>query len=66
MFERIFSIDYRSLAAFRIGLALILLCDLFNRSQDLVAHYTDLGVLPRDIYIQQFQPVWHWSVHLMG
>ena len=66
MFERIFSIDYRSLAAFRIGLALLLLCDLFNRSQDLIAHYTDLGVLPRDIYIQKFQPAWHWSIHLMG
>lgn len=66
MFERIFSIDYRSLAAFRIGLSLLLIFDLFNRSHDLIAHYTDFGVLPRDIYIQKFQPAWHWSIHLMG
>tara|TARA_Y100000589_G_scaffold329471_1_gene376129 strand:+ start:1621 stop:3375 length:1755 start_codon:yes stop_codon:yes gene_type:complete len=66
MFERIFHIDYRSLAAFRIGLAILLLCDLLNRSFDLIAHYTDSGVLPRDVYIQKFQPAWHWSVHLMG
>ncbi len=40
------SIDRRSLVAFRIGLALVVLLDLADRARDLVAHYTDAGVLP--------------------
>jgi len=47
--RRLLSIDARSLALFRILLALILLTDLAIRSQDLTAHYTDKGVLPRDL-----------------
>jgi hypothetical protein len=43
------SLDLRSLAVFRIGLGLLLLADLFVRSGDLTAHYTDAGVLPRDV-----------------
>lgn len=42
----LFSIDLRSLALFRIVVGLLLLGDLAVRSQDLVAHYTDQGVLP--------------------
>lgn len=42
-----FSIDFRALAAFRIGLATLLLIDLMQRAFDLEAHYTDLGVVPR-------------------
>ncbi|MBI4472156.1 MAG: hypothetical protein HY646_05775 [Acidobacteria bacterium] len=36
----IWGLDLRSLAAFRIALALFTLCDLFSRSLDLTAHYT--------------------------
>src|SRR5215210_7563587 len=39
--------DLRSLAAFRVALALLVLADLFNRARDLTAHYTDAGVMPR-------------------
>lgn len=45
--EELFGADIRSLALFRICLGAILLMDLFNRSRDLVTHYTDRGVLPR-------------------
>jgi hypothetical protein len=45
--QTMFSLDLRSVAALRIGLALMLLADLTLRSRDLVAHYTDQGVLPR-------------------
>jgi hypothetical protein len=34
------------LVAFRVGLALVVLIDLADRARDLVAHYTDAGVLP--------------------
>lgn len=44
---RPFLLDLRSLAAFRIGLGLILLYDLLARARDLGAHYSDAGVLPR-------------------
>ena len=40
------ALDLRALAMFRIGLGALLVLDLVLRSQDLLAHYTDLGVLP--------------------
>jgi hypothetical protein len=42
-------VDRRSLAAFRAALALVLLVDLAWRAPDLVAFYTDGGVLPRSL-----------------
>lgn len=45
--ERVLSIDLRSLALFRVAVALALLADLAMRAPDLVAHYTDAGILPR-------------------
>ena len=45
--DQLFGIDLRSLAVLRIGLALLVLTDLFDRLPDLEAHYTDQGVLPR-------------------
>lgn len=43
----VFSLDTRSLALFRVGLALMILWDYAVRFQDLHLHYTDSGVLPR-------------------
>lgn len=40
------ALDLRSLAMLRIGLGSLLILDLILRSQDLVAHYTNQGVLP--------------------
>ena len=45
--DALFGVDLRSLALFRIAVALVLLADLAIRATDLVAHYTDAGVLPR-------------------
>ncbi|MEM9601294.1 MAG: HTTM domain-containing protein [Pseudomonadota bacterium] len=44
--ERVFALDLRSVALFRIGLAIAVLVDTAYRAGDLVAHYTDAGVLP--------------------
>ena len=44
---RLFALDTRSLAAFRIGLGVILLVGLYYRLPDLAAHYSDEGALPR-------------------
>jgi len=62
----IFSLDLRSLALFRIGLALVILGDLAVRATDLVAHYTDFGVLPRGIFLEQFSNQWHFSLYFIS
>ena len=45
-FEGFFSLDLRSLAVFRIALAVILLVDLGIRYTDLEVHYSDGGLAP--------------------
>lgn len=44
-----FAIDFRSMAAFRIAIGTVILWDVVTRAVDLRAHYTDSGVLPREI-----------------
>jgi predicted DCC family thiol-disulfide oxidoreductase YuxK len=66
LIDRLFGIDLRSLALFRVALAGTLLADLFIRAQDLTAHYTDLGVLPRAALLQRFASRWSISLHLAG
>lgn len=55
--------DLRSLAALRIFLGLVLLMDLASRIPNLRVHYTDDGVLPRNIAIANLHP-WRWSLSL--
>ncbi len=47
------TLDYRSLGVFRIALGILLLADLLMRLVDLEAHYTDDGLMPRSVLIQQ-------------
>jgi hypothetical protein len=63
--SELFGIDIRSLALFRIGLAVVILGDLLIRIQDLKAHYSDEGVLPRSFLIQTLYP-WSLSIHLIS
>lgn len=65
-FARVFELDLRSLAIFRIGLGVLLVVDLINRGFWLSAHYTDAGILPRADLVET---VWHadWlSIHLLN
>ena len=57
-----FSIDLRSLALFRMGLAATLLYNLATRSRDLVAMYTDSGYLPVATW-RATVDVSFWSLH---
>lgn len=59
-------VDLRSLALLRIGLAILILVDLAVRCSDLRAHYTDFGVLPRSVVIDQWLDPWQWSIHLLS
>jgi hypothetical protein len=62
----IFGADLRSLATFRIVLALLVLSDLANRATDLSAHYTDAGIMPRTVLVEQVLSPWAFSLHLMN
>lgn len=61
-----YAFDVRSLALLRMGLALVILIDLFWRFPDIAAHYSDVGVLPRTAIIDEFLHPWYWSVHLLS
>jgi len=56
----------RSLAAFRICLAFLLLVDLFDRGRDLRAHYADWGVLPRAPLLDLFLHPYCFSLHFIN
>lgn len=62
----LWGLDVRSLALLRICLAALLLIDLWSRSLNLLAHYSDVGVLPRTLLINEFLDPWEWSVHLIS
>lgn len=62
----IFGCDLRALAAFRIGLALLILLDLGDRARDLRAHYTDWGSLPRGALVDLFLHPSALSFHFMN
>ncbi|HUG68766.1 MAG TPA: HTTM domain-containing protein [Pirellulaceae bacterium] len=65
-------VDLRSLAAFRIGAAGVLLLDLWYRGQEITAYFTDAGVLPRSARIDileagdRFGFRHTWSLHLLS
>jgi len=66
-FEQWFGIDLRGLAAFRVGLAALLLTDLVYRCLDFRAHYTEAGILPRALHRELFSAATPaWSIHLVS
>jgi len=58
----VFSIDYRSLALFRICLGAVILADLFLRAFDLGDFYTDQGVVRRHEWLSVINE-YHWSLY---
>jgi uncharacterized membrane protein YphA (DoxX/SURF4 family) len=62
----IFGCDLRSLAAYRIGLAILILLDLGDRARDLRAHYTDWGLMPRAALLDLFLHPSCLSLHFMN
>ena len=64
--ETLLGADLRSLALFRISLAMVVIADLLNRAVYLRAHYTDWGVLPRAALIEHASNRWYLSLHLMN
>ena len=64
--ERVFGVDVRSLAVFRMGLSLVVLGDLADRARHLTLLYTDFGVLPRAAALAFFSADTHLSLHMMS
>jgi hypothetical protein len=62
----VFGADLRSLAAFRIVLALLALADLAMRAANLTAHYTDAGVLTRADLARDLHRRAHFSLHALS
>lgn len=60
----LFGIDLRSLAFFRICLAIVVISDLLIRASDIEAFYTDSGLMPRILLLQRFSDPWNISIHL--
>jgi hypothetical protein len=67
------AIDLRSLAAFRMGVGVLLLVDLALRARDLMAFYTDESIFPRTARIamdstDMFDGLarYHWSLHMLS
>jgi hypothetical protein len=59
-----FGLDYRSLALLRLALAALILCYLYASVWDLRAFYTDDGVMPRTLLLQNYGAV--FSFHMAG
>ncbi len=60
-FQDLAFIDFRTLALFRVCFGLVLFFDLVTKCLDLTAFYTDRGIVPRTLAIQDLG--W-WSVSL--
>lgn len=62
----LFAVDLRALALFRIAIAALILYDLFDRSRDLTALYSNEGVLPTTSPLVAFETTWRPSLHLFS
>ena len=63
LWRELFGIDLRTVALFRIALALSLLADLFMRSVDIEVFYTDRGVMPRVLLDSQWNGAMYFTFH---
>ena len=55
--------DCRSVALLRVLLGLTTLYDLWDRSHDLYAHYSDWGVFPRFVSLEHYSHLYQFSLH---
>jgi uncharacterized membrane protein YphA (DoxX/SURF4 family) len=59
-----FQFDYRSLALYRFLIGLIVIADVVYRLPDVTNFYTDIGLIPRGIFINEMTMPWSLSFHL--
>lgn len=64
--NELFGADLRSLAALRIGVALVLIFDICQRATDLEVFYSDFGLAPRSVAIDNLSSRWFVSFHFLS
>lgn len=57
--------DLRSLALFRVVMAMVVLFDIMSRLSSVRVHYSAEGVLPRSLLVDSFVR-WRWSLNLIN
>ncbi len=58
-----YSLDLRSLALMRIGVSLVVICDLFIRSSDLNAFFSEQGIWPSEVVRHLGWQPGYWCFH---
>lgn len=61
----LFGLDLRSLALFRMGMAIVVIADFLIRFGDIGNFYSRTGALPSEAY-REFQPDLYWSLNLLS
>lgn len=59
-----FSLDYRSLALYRFCMGIIVMVDAIYRLPHLTDFYTDVGLVPRSLFVSEMAMPWSFSLHL--
>lgn len=59
-----FSFDDRSMALYRFLIGLVVMSDVIYRWEDLTNFYTDIGLVPRSIFVSEMTMPWSISFHL--
>lgn len=58
------SLDDRSMALYRIMMGLLIMADVIYRIPDFTNFYTDIGLVPRAIFVSEMAMPWSFSLHL--
>lgn len=62
--KKTFSFDDRSMALYRVLIGLVVTADVIYRLPDLVNFYTDIGLVPRSLFLSEMSMPWSFSLHL--
>lgn len=63
LIKKTFSFDDRSLALYRVLMGLVIMADVVYRLPDLTNFYTDIGLVPRTIFMNEMGMPWSLSFH---
>ncbi|KAK5576935.1 hypothetical protein RB653_001872 [Dictyostelium firmibasis] len=58
--------DYRSLALFRVTMALCVIGDVIERATDLRVMYSEYGIMPRHLIVSRFSSNYFVPIHLVN
>jgi uncharacterized membrane protein YphA (DoxX/SURF4 family) len=61
--QKTFGLDYRSLALYRFLIGIIVMADVLTRLPDLTNFYTDIGLVPRTLFMSEMTMPWSFSLH---